>query len=118
MNSLSMKLAALLLVLLGGTASMQAGWKTPPALGEGAFHPDLLDRPLYVPLGCKAAYQAAEGWKRFTDIREKSFAGVQDVQRSDADNALYYSLEGRQGKTHGVNIRRTADGKTWKVVVK
>ena len=91
---------------------------TPPALGEGAFHPDLLDRPLYVPLGCKAAYQAAEGWKRFTDIREKSFAGVQDVQRSDADNALYYSLEGRQGKTHGVNIRRTADGKTRKVVVK
>ena len=40
---------------------------------------------LYVPEGSKSAYQAAEGWCQFDDIREKSFSQVDAIRDSHVE---------------------------------
>lgn len=42
---------------------------------------------LWVPTGCAEAYRAATTWKNFTDIRERDFAGIEDV-KADAEGVL------------------------------
>lgn len=46
---------------------------TPPAVGSGSFYQvDKSTCKLYVPIGSKEAYAAAEGWKDFLNIEESS----------------------------------------------
>ena len=49
---------------------------TPPSIAESAF-PNCANATLYVPKGCKAAYEAADYWKDFKEIKE--FAKDEEV---------------------------------------
>ena len=43
---------------------------------------------LYVPTGSKDAYQAADGWKDFTNIVEFTTTGIENVQKNNASLAI------------------------------
>ena len=58
---------------------------TPPFLHDKAF--SKYDIPLMVPVGCKEAYQSAQGWKNFTDI-------------SDSRYQLTYMVDGEEYKSY------------------
>lgn len=79
----------------------------PPTIKNTTF--SSYDATLYVPAGCKVAYQEAEYWKNFTDIVEMP-SGMESISDSDmriyvADRMLYvengevpyrvYSVSGR-----------------------
>lgn len=56
-------------------SGIKVKWTTPPAatnlIDSNQFGANKgRNKTLYVPLGSKAAYQAADGWKEFTDIQE------------------------------------------------
>ena len=59
--------------------------ETPPFLHDKAF--SKYDIPLMVPVGCKEAYQSAQGWKNFTDI-------------SDSRYQLTYMVDGEEYKSY------------------
>ena len=62
--------------------------QTPPSVGSYAFSGTTENSglTLYVPRGCKSAYEAAEGWQEFPNIQEKYY---------DFDwNGLYYNITG------------------------
>lgn len=73
----------------------------PPTLGEAAFQQRILDsRTLYVPKGCVAAYQQAEGWKEFKSIEEWDPAGIENLSPAlSNDNSPIYNLQGRKVET-------------------
>ena len=74
-------------------ASLKVNWKTPIDIQEKAF-PTRSNVVLHVPLGCKAAYEAAEVWKDFKEITDDyteggvTFASKDDgtLMLSNADN--------------------------------
>ena len=54
-------------------ATVTLGATTPPTLGSNGFSSNLfLEGSLYVPVGSKTAYKAADNWKNFTRIYENS----------------------------------------------
>lgn len=56
---------------------------------------------LYVPIGAKEAYQAADYWKEFTNIVEIDFTGIDKIFIDDAvrgDKNVYYDLNGHRVK--------------------
>ena len=55
-----------------GLTSFYCKAKTPPSLPQTNTF-DGVNATLYVPIGCKAAYAAATGWKKFTTIIETQF---------------------------------------------
>ena len=95
-----------------------------------------------VPVGSLEAYKSADGWKRFKNIQEKDFGGVDGVEDDDvsvtakggnieiggADNTQVevYNLSGQLvysgtdttvgGLAHGIYIVRVA-GQTFKVAL-
>lgn len=78
--------------------------------------------PLYVPSGTKAKYQAAAGWKEFTNIIEMDeTAGINsltsDSSTKGEESSIIYSLDGRKvtnsGLSKGIYIK---NGK--KIVIK
>jgi len=77
---------------------------------------------LYVPIGKKAAYQSADGWKNFTNIEEFDYSTGIAAQQMGKDVKVVdaYQLNGqkRNGVQRGLNIIRMSDGTTRKVVVK
>lgn len=100
------------------------------------------DCVLNVPVGSLEAYKSADGWKRFKNIQEKDFGGVDGVEDDDvsvtakggnieiggADNTQVevYNLSGQHvysgtdttvgGLAHGIYIVRVA-GQTFKVAL-
>ena len=60
---------------------------TPPACEDHCF--SKLDIPLYVPVGTKAAYQEAKGWKEFSQIKAAIAFGTCGVK----DDNLRWALE-------------------------
>ena len=53
--------------------SVTVGWETPVALTESSDFPEFINRDnatLFVPVGSKAAYEAADCWKEFKEIVE------------------------------------------------
>ncbi len=78
---------------------------------------------LYVPKGSKEAYETADYWKEFKEIIEMEVDEIEDVREKEpgmAEAATVYDLNGRRltQKQQGVNIIRTKDGKSRKVLVK
>ncbi|MBR3878000.1 MAG: leucine-rich repeat domain-containing protein [Bacteroidaceae bacterium] len=65
---------------------------------------------LYVPIGTKAAYQVAVGWKKFTNIVEMEFTGIDEVvDEVKGENSKVkdvYDLSGRKvtDPTNGIYI--------------
>ena len=74
---------------------------TPPKVGSNVFDYVPSDCVLYVPAGSKNAYSVADGWSRFTDIRELP-AGVDGTVADDivvrVDNGVI-RIEGAEGAT-------------------
>ena len=76
---------------------------------------------LYVPVGTMAKYKQTDGWKKFVWIEEGIPTGIAPVkQEKIVEEESRYDLNGNRvkGLRRGVNIVKTSDGKTRKVVVK
>ncbi len=56
-----------------GITSLTMESDTPPTVGENAFEGVIEDIPVYVPETSPSAYQQADGWNVFTDIRTSSY---------------------------------------------
>ena len=65
-----------------------------------------IDAVLYVPNGCLEAYQKADVWKEFWDIREFAPTGIDDVKTENENATTVYDLNGRvvENPTKGIYI--------------
>jgi len=71
-----------------GLTSMTVGWEAPLGIDDGYFgNSNYHNATLYVPKGTKAAYEAANVWKDFGDIKEK--LDISDVAVSDSQGIRY-----------------------------
>ena len=65
---------------------------------------------LYVPKGTKALYEAKQGWKEFSHIIESEPTAIHQVLQAPAENAPYYSIDGKQmenaPQSRGLYIRQ------------
>lgn len=80
-----------------------------------------MDMIIYVPKGTLAAYQEAEGWKNFWDIREIDESGIDDAAVVDEKVEIgRYDLQGRRvGEDYrGMVIVRFSDGSVRKTIVR
>jgi len=82
---------------------------------------------LYVPVGCKAAYEAANYWKEFKEIIEIDPSGIEETSIKENGNgminqeeAVWYTIDGKRTSDpqRGLSILRMSNGKTRKVVIK
>jgi hypothetical protein len=82
---------------------------------------------LYVPIGSKSAYKAANYWKEFKEINEIETTGIDQInfqengeQGIDQEGAVWYTIDGKRvdKPKKGINIIRMSNGTTKKVVVK
>lgn len=72
---------------------------------------------LYVPVGTKAKYEEAEGWKEFSNIVENVGTAISDIPQNKPANPNYYDLQGRSSNNaHGIHVIRNNDGSVRKVV--
>ena len=73
--------------------------ETPATLDYYTFSmTDISSATLYVPVGSKDAYLAADYWKEFGNIVEMDFTAIEDIPADDAlhgVNDVYYDLRGR-----------------------
>lgn len=75
---------------------------------------------LFVPKGCKSAYEQAKGWDNFWNIKEFDPSGINKPMVDDVMDFSYYDIRGLQLKSFkkGINIIKKSDGTTKKVFVK
>jgi hypothetical protein len=61
---------------------------------------------LYVPLGSKNAYQAADYWKDFKEIVEIDITGIDQITSNEKNNATIFTLNGKRidKPQKGINI--------------
>ena len=88
---------------------------TPPTISNTTFGNVDKSTPLYVPQESIATYQAADGWKEFTNI-VGIVAGIEDLESTTGTSPIIYDLSGRRVDNNvkgGIYIR---NGK--KLVVK
>ena len=52
---------------------------TPPTYNNGFYDDVLMYSTLYVPTGCKSAYEAVDPWRNFWNIEEMEFNGIEDI---------------------------------------
>lgn len=86
----------------------------PPTCAEYAFHEEIFEGTLYVPVGAKSVYEQVDPWQNFKNIVESDFAGIDAIAASEksisikvengricvmnkpADNAVkVYNLQGQ-----------------------
>ena len=68
--------------------SVTVGMKTPIAITDDEFS-NKANATLYVPYGCKAAYEAADCWKEFKEIVEMEPIAVEVTDISQMENIIY-----------------------------
>ena len=89
----------------------------PPTCGKNTFYKvDTKECKLYVPDGCVDAYKAADTWKDFFNIE----TGIKDIQTNAPTVVDSYLFNGQRSSSvrKGLNIIRTKDGQTRKVIVR
>jgi hypothetical protein len=115
--------------------SVYALMKTPCTVADGDFigtdlYPNPSDAILYVPIGCKSAYETAGWGSNFSTIVEmeeteqkaafaKALTGISTVKAGgDKKSAGWYDLQGRRltEPRKGMNIIRYNDGTAKKVL--
>ena len=73
--------------------------ETPTIINFTVFYDcNISSATLYVPVGSKDAYLAADYWKEFGNIVEMDFTAIEDIPADDAlhgVNDVYYDLRGR-----------------------
>lgn len=96
-----------------------------PELGSNVFADTDYKAILHVPAGSLEVYNYAEQWKDFQEIvaltdDDPTPTGIKGVNNSVMTVEHYYSIDGRQSATplRGLNIIRTNDGTTKKIVIK
>ena len=78
--------------------------ETPLTIAENTFS-NRANATLYVPAGCKAAYEAADYWKEFKEIIEME-ASIEPTDISQLDNAIYVDpVETVSNSTYALNIK-------------
>ena len=85
--------------------------ETPPSVKNGTFTgKNYIDVILYVPTGCLEAYQNADVWKEFWEIKEFDTTGISDVKTENKKETTIYDINGRvvENPTNGIYI---VDGK-------
>lgn len=96
--------------------------KIPPTIPE-ATNSQYMNVEVVVPIGSLAAYQSAENWKNFWNIREmtEEEAGIEDVATDNTKKEVArYNLQGQQvtDDYKGLVIVRYSDGSSRKVINK
>lgn len=85
--------------------------ETPPSVKNDTFtNRNYINAVLYVPTGCLEAYQKADGWKEFWEIKEFDTTGISDVKTENKKETTIYDINGRgvENPTNGIYI---VDGK-------
>ena len=81
--------------------------ETAPSVSSTCFtNKHYIDAVVYVPNGCLEAYQKADVWKKFWDIREFDPTGIDDVKIENENVTTVYDLNGRvvENPTKGIYI--------------
>ena len=81
--------------------------ETAPSVSSTCFtNKHYIDAVVYVPNGCLEAYQKADVWKEFWDIREFDPTGIDDVKNENENATTVYDLNGRavENPTKGIYI--------------
>ena len=78
---------------------------SPVEISNNVF-PNRTNATLYVPIGSKEAYLAAEYWKEFKEIIEKDFTGIDHIMIDGQNNAKIFTLDGKRinKPRKGINI--------------
>ena len=99
---------------------------TPVAISQDVFT-NRTNATLYVPIGSKSAYEAADYWKEFKEIIEIDLSGIEQISiqkngfgNINQESATWYTIDGKRASEpqRGLNIIRMSNGKTRKVVIK
>jgi hypothetical protein len=78
----------------------------PAAISDKVFND--YSATLYVPLGSKEKYQAADNWSNFENIAEMDFTGIDCIDAAEHNSHnLYYDLSGRsvENPSNGIYIK-------------
>lgn len=94
-------------------ASLRVNWKIPIAIEEKAF-PTRANVVLHVPLGCKAAYEAADVWKDFKEITDDYTEGGTTFA-SKEDGTLMLSNMDESSTEVVIPSTLTVDGQEYSV---
>ncbi len=93
-----------------------------PLASQTSFEGDLSVKTLHVPEGSLAKYQNTEPWNQFGSIvaLTDEETAIKSIDRDGASEMLRFTLDGRRinSPQKGLNIIKTRDGRTRKVVVK
>ncbi len=88
----------------GGLTSVTAMMETPINIYSSTFS-NRQNATLYVPYGCKAAYEAANSWKKFKEIIELP-APITETDISQMDNVIYIEpTEARCGSKTTLSVK-------------
>ncbi|MBQ6653373.1 MAG: leucine-rich repeat domain-containing protein [Prevotella sp.] len=107
----------------GDLVEIYSHMKNPPTITTDVFSDALYnDASLYIPAGTLGKYKQTEYWNKFIWVEEIDYStGIDSVvKQEDTDKRSYYTIDGTHipAPQKGVNIVKTGDGKTKKVVVK
>ena len=93
---------------------------TPPILYNSFSANSYETVGVYVPQEALTAYQNAEGWKKFKSLKGFDPTGINNIKDNAGQQYRYYDLNGNQllQPRKGVNIVKSSDGKTKKVMMK
>lgn len=96
--------------------------KEPPLIDYETFEKDTkYNATLYVPVGTTDKYKEATGWKEFVWIEEGVPSGIMGTKVKERKSSIrHYTLDGIEtsSKKKGINIIKTKDGTTKKVLIK
>lgn len=99
--------------------SVYCQWKMPIKAWETVFNTTTFKvATLYVPKGCKAAYEKVDPWRNFWYIEEFDYAGIDAVESDEPATEIgRYDLLGKPVNDgyRGVVIIRYSDGTSRKV---
>lgn len=85
--------------------------ETPPSVSSDSFtESNYIISTIYVPTGCLEAYQNADEWKKFWEIKEFDTTGISDVKTENEKAATVYDINGHvvENPANGIYI---IDGK-------
>ncbi len=89
----------------GNLTSVTAMMETPLSITYRTFD-NRTNASLYVPAGCKSAYETAPYWKEFKEIVEMEPVGVEETDISQLDNVIYIEpTEARCGSQTTLSVK-------------
>lgn len=88
-----------------GLTSIYVMSETAPTIISTSFDDDTYSNAtLYVPTGTLKTYQETDGWKEFSNIQEFDPTGIDGIIAEEAENNLFYDLNGRTIENPGNGI--------------